>query len=56
LISNIESISTTSLLPLNVQNFTYGDGGMMTPNDYEVYWIISNISITYMRGIKGLLW
>jgi hypothetical protein len=55
LISNIESISTTSLLP-HVQNFTYGDGGMMTPNDYEVYWIISNISvITYMRGIKGLL-
>jgi hypothetical protein len=55
LINNIESISTTSLLPLNVQNFTYGDGGMMTPNDYES--LLDNQqyfnAITYMRGIKG---
>jgi hypothetical protein len=55
LTNNIESISTTSLIPLNVQNFSYGDGGKMTPNDYED--LLDNQqyfnAITYMRGIKG---
>jgi hypothetical protein len=53
LINNIESISTTTLLPLNVQNFTYGSA-KMTPNNYEN--LLNNQqyfnAISYVLGIK----
>jgi hypothetical protein len=51
---NIESIATTTLIPLNVQNFTYS-GIVMTPNNYEG--LLDNQqylnAISYVRGIKG---
>ena len=56
LTNNIESISTTVLIPLNAQNFTYGDG-MMTPNDYER--LLDNQqylnAVSYLRGIKSFV-
>lgn len=54
LTNNIETICTTTLIPLNVQNFTYG-GGVMTPNNYDL--LLDNQqyfnAITYTRGIKS---
>jgi len=44
------------LIPLNAQNFTYGDG-MMTPNDYER--LLDNQqylnAVSYLRGIKSFV-
>ncbi|QJP34655.1 hypothetical protein F0365_09745 [Nonlabens sp. Ci31] len=54
LTGNIETISNVALIPLNVQNFTYG-GGQMNPNDYEL--LLDNQqylnAVSYMRGIKA---
>ncbi|BAO56772.1 DUF6090 family protein [Nonlabens marinus] len=52
--NNMESVVITSLMPLNVQNFSYGDNAMMTPNDYER--LLNNQqyfnAISYMSAIK----
>ena len=53
LTGNIELIASSTLLPLNVQLFTY-DGFDMIPNNYEL--LLSNQqylnAISYMRSIK----